>query len=528
MDDANERVGWPVGAGEAGRLMRARDWSNTALGEPERWPQCLKSALDLMLASGFPMLLLYGREYIVFYNDAFRPLLGAHHPRAFGRPALESHSEIRTASEEIRARVWNGETLTFRDRHFRVSRDSPDEDAWFDVSYSPLRDEAQAVAGLVAVATETTARALAERRRDEVEAELRDREARQRILVELGDRTRDLRDPHAVMAVTVELLGRHLSVGRVGYGEIDDALAVFDIKAEWSDGALPSFVGKSSIAQMGAEMLDYCRSGRVWFSDDVERDERPFVRLVSEAYIDCGARAAVSVPLLNAGRWVGSLYATSLTARAWKDSEIALLRDVADRTWVAVERARAETVLRESEAKFRAITEQAEAGIAMSDLDGRIIYANERLGEMVGRSIVGQTIQDLTHAADWPRNKLLFERMLVHGEPFTLEKRLVARDDRVLWSRVTVSARRDARGTIVGGMAVMLDMTDRKAAEAERARAEAAVAADLRGTRLLRDLSARLVPEGDTQVMYDEILQAAIVLSSAQAGIVQVLDEETR
>jgi PAS domain S-box-containing protein len=649
--------------------------------------------VDLVLTSGFPLVLLVGREHVLLYNDAFAGMLSRLHPGTLGRPVFEVLPEVRATSEHILARVWSGETLSFRDQHFRVPRNGPQEDVWVDISYSPLRDEAGVTAGTLVVVTETTARVLAQRRRDEVEAELREREARQRLLVELGDRTRELGDAAAIMHATVELLGRHLGVGRAGYGEIDDALLCLDIVAEWTESQ-PSFLGPISIATCPSDMLQHCRSGRVWVIEDVEADSRPAVRQMQAAYAACDARALISVPLTKGGRWLASLYVTSPNARAWTERDIELVRDVAERTWVAVESARAQAVLRESEERFRAISEQAEVGISIADLEGRIIYANDRHCEILGHcrdAVIGQTIQQMTHVEDWPRNKQLFDAMLGSGRPFTIEKRLSGSAGRVRWTRVTVSARRDARGRIIGGVGVTIDLTDRKLAEEalraseerqafllalndelrrattpaeivrlvgaalarhlrvaaagylqaaddgssaaangysdgnipddagfaliqargrvsqrlgsgedvvfgdsadgttlderdlavlrrtgvvagalvplskagrseawlyalhdqprtwpeaervllhevtqrtreaiERARAEAAVTADLRDTRLLRDLAARLVAEGDVHVIYDEILHAALALSAGDAGVVQGLDDETR
>ncbi|HEX2990312.1 MAG TPA: PAS domain S-box protein, partial [Anaerolineales bacterium] len=59
----------------------------------------------------------------------------------------------------------------------------------------------------------------------------------------------------------------------------------------------------------------------------------------------------------------------------------------------------------------------------------------------------------------------------------------------------------------------------------ERKRAEEAMAADLANMQILRDLGARLVPEGDLQVVYREFVQAAVSITHADAGTVQILDE---
>jgi hypothetical protein len=83
------------GNSEMARRMRAFDWSTSDLGPPEQWPQNLRSALGLCLTSRFPILLWWGPQFTVLYNDAYISFLGdAKHPRFLGRPGRECWSEI--------------------------------------------------------------------------------------------------------------------------------------------------------------------------------------------------------------------------------------------------------------------------------------------------------------------------------------------------------------------------------------------------------------------------------------------------
>jgi PAS domain S-box-containing protein len=132
------------------------------------------------------------------------------------------------------------------------------------------------------------------------------------------------------------------------------------------------------------------------------------------------------------------------------------------------ERKKAEAALSESEARFRAIAEQTDAGVAMADREGRLIWVNDRLAEIVARQpddTMRLSIQDYTHPDDWEENERLFRRMIEDGVPFVLEKRLGHPDGGTRWNRVSVSPRRDAGGRIVGGIAVAIDISDRKLAD---------------------------------------------------------------
>jgi hypothetical protein len=63
-----------------GALMRAKDWSATPLGLPEKWPQSIKNSVGICLNPRFPILLWLGPELRLVYNDAYIPFLGLRIP----------------------------------------------------------------------------------------------------------------------------------------------------------------------------------------------------------------------------------------------------------------------------------------------------------------------------------------------------------------------------------------------------------------------------------------------------------------
>lgn len=78
-----------AGGGEMGAIIRATDWSKTALGPVEGWSQSLRMMVSFLLANRFPLLLWWGPDYISIYNDAYRPILGVKHPKSMGQPVSE-------------------------------------------------------------------------------------------------------------------------------------------------------------------------------------------------------------------------------------------------------------------------------------------------------------------------------------------------------------------------------------------------------------------------------------------------------
>lgn len=154
----------PQGGGAMGALMRVHDWSTSPLGEPDGWPLSLRNAIGLLLPAQAQIVLFWGAEYVALYNDAYAPTIGDKHPRALGRPAVESWTELWDDLEPLLRRVRDtGETVHAKDRPFYIERHGFGEEVYFDISYSPVPDDSGAVGGVLCIVSETTNRVLAER-----------------------------------------------------------------------------------------------------------------------------------------------------------------------------------------------------------------------------------------------------------------------------------------------------------------------------------------------------------------------------
>ncbi|HMD80264.1 MAG TPA: PAS domain S-box protein, partial [Anaerolineales bacterium] len=132
------------------------------------------------------------------------------------------------------------------------------------------------------------------------------------------------------------------------------------------------------------------------------------------------------------------------------------------------ERKQAEEALRESEERFRALLRQATAGIVRKDAEGKFIFVNEAFCNMLGydeAELLGKTAWQFTHADDLEENKRLFERAMMEGIPFKLEKRLLRKDGSILWVDVSVSPIMDAAGAPQSAVAIEVDITRRKEVE---------------------------------------------------------------
>ncbi len=154
-----------AGGGEMGALMRANDWAATPLGPVSTWPQSLRSAVSVCLGSRFPIVIYWGADYVVLYNDAYAEILGKKHAWALGRRCKEVWSEI----WDVIAPMLDGVTATGEatwsdDQLLILERQGYPEECYFSFSFSPVRGAAGGVEGIFTAVIENTRRVLGERR----------------------------------------------------------------------------------------------------------------------------------------------------------------------------------------------------------------------------------------------------------------------------------------------------------------------------------------------------------------------------
>lgn len=158
--------------GETGSLIRAFNWLNTPLGPIEEWSQSLKVALQILLSSRFPMQILWGSDYIQFYNDAYIPIAGNKHPTGLGQRGAECWQEVWDFSGPLLDRVMaTGEATWSEDQLLVLNRNGRAEEGYFTFSYTPIWDEPEKVGGIFIAVNETTQRILGERRERALRAE---------------------------------------------------------------------------------------------------------------------------------------------------------------------------------------------------------------------------------------------------------------------------------------------------------------------------------------------------------------------
>jgi len=334
-----------TGGGTMGDRIQAFDWSASPLGTPETWPPSLRVTLSNMLRSKMPTYLLWGQQLITFYNDACLPLRGIR-PEALGQPLPQVWAEIWDVASPLVTQARHGEATYIQDVPvWIVQRKGYPEETWWNASFSPVMAETGHVGGVLIVIHETTERVFGEQRL--------------RFLVDLSTRLRGIPDARGVMATAAELLGRHLKASRVGYAELSEIGSSFTVERDWVEGATPTFVGQYRMSDVGLFIENELRAGHTVRIDDASADARTADERVAAAFLRANKRATIIAPLIRDGRLVAALFVHQVEPRHWRDDEVTLVQEVAERTWTSVLRARAETDLRESEARFRQFAEHS-------------------------------------------------------------------------------------------------------------------------------------------------------------------------
>jgi PAS domain S-box-containing protein len=434
--------------------LRLMPGSTSGLGPPDRWPAALQNVLRLVLRSNFPMAVVWGENRILFYNDAYIPILGRKHPRSLGAPFFEVWPEVREFIDPILTRAYAGQSTYLEDAPVLIERHGYPEQTFFTFAYSPVEDEDGTILGAYCACTETT---------EKVQAELR-----QSFLLQLERRLRELVEPLDVIAAAEEALGRHLGVSRVGYGEVDEGERFFTTQRNWTDGSVAHQVGTHDLLAFGPELLQAMRDGDVLVIDDAFTDPRSDTPERRAAFAGLEAAAVVTVSLVKRGKLRAALYVHDRHPRRWTPGEVELIRTIAERTWSAVEWARTEIALRESEDHHRHFIELSPQVPWTASPSGRLLTISPRFEDLTGSPVeeaLAAGWENVLHPDDVAPVMEAVGRSFETGEPLDVEHRVRLKSGQYGWMRSRAYPRRDEHGTILRWYGTTEDISDRKRVE---------------------------------------------------------------
>ena len=290
---------WLSGGGDLGHLIREHNWSKTPLGPITRWPQSLKTAVNLMLNSQHPMWIGWGRGMTFLYNDAYISVLSlAKHPGSLGRPAREVWAEIWDVCGPLANKVFaKGEPSFLNDLRLFMNRGEYLEETYYSFSYSPIYGESGKVAGLFCPSAENTASVLHARRL--------------RTLSELSAKALVEKTADAACASSVETISRNPDDIPFCLLYLLDA----DRKSAILKGTAHVRIGIDRVSPVQIRLAGDASISHLWPLNEVIEDSQP--RLVPLANED-------SLPLGLAGQRVAEALVLPVTA-AGKGQPIGVL-----------------------------------------------------------------------------------------------------------------------------------------------------------------------------------------------------------
>jgi PAS domain S-box-containing protein len=300
----------------------------------------------------------------------------------------------------------------------------------------------------------------------QIHESLRESEARFRFLSELGEATRDVTDPEALMVVVARRLGEHLRVSRCAYAEVfDDEQSHFTIRHDYTDGCA-STVGEYELVLFGPRAAADQRGGRTLVVHDVDAELTP-----SEGgamFNSIGIKAIICCPLLRGGKLVAMMAVHQTWPRTWTANDVALVEAVVERSWAYIERARAMRALADSERNLRLMADAMPQIVWTARPDGMLDYYNQRWFDYIDKpssALQLATWDNYIHPDDLGRAYEAWSHSIRTGEQYTIEFRVRRADGAYRWFLVRALPVRDAGGSVARWFGTCTDIHDNKLAD---------------------------------------------------------------
>lgn len=454
-----------------GELIRRKDWSNTEVGSPEAWPQSLKTIVNFLLNSKFPMFLWWGPGLICFYNDAYRPSLGkaGKHPSILGMPAREAWPEIWSIIEPLINQVLTtGEATWSENQLVPIYRNNKIEDVYWTFSYSPVNDEFNKIAGVFVTCVETTQQV------QNLKA-IEEREEQLNFTIDAAE------------------------------------LGTWDLNP-----ATNRFVGNSRIKEwfglpQEAEIELPLALNRI-IEEDRQRVTDSILRAMQyESGGNYNIQYTILNPENNQQRMVLAKGKAIFNEKKEAYRFSGTLQDITGQILAG-------NNLRESEQKFRLLADSMPQFVWTSDPEGNLNYFNQSVFDYTGKTrdnLKKNCWVEIVHPDDREENIKKWAESIKTGQDFLLEHRFRRQDGAYRWQLSRASPQRDEQGNIRMWVGTSTDIQEQKAFSDKLAKeVEKQVKELVRLNETLRASEARY------HMMVDEVQDYAILYLNAE-GIIE-------
>ena len=289
----------------------------------------------------------------------------------------------------------------------------------------------------------------------------------QSFLLALSDSLRPLTNPVTIQTIAAQQLLAELQAGWVYYVSLaTDSDTIARLEGVSTEEPLPLPLGTRMSRFGKAFLADYTTNRTVRYGDT--QAEPSFTAQDRQAFRMIRAGALIAVPLVKDDKLMGLFSVASPTPRVWTHQEVDLVKQVAERTGVALERAKAEEALRQSEAAFRLIAQAAPALVWVCSALGENIYFNQRWYDYTGQTIdqasgLGWAVT--MHPDDAFRILPYWQHCQRTGEAYEGEVRYRRHDGVYRWHIFRALPRLSSTGQIEAWYGLSIDTDDAKQAQ---------------------------------------------------------------
>jgi len=305
--------------------------------------------------------------------------------------------------------------------------------------------------------------------RQKIREEMDQAQRRQEFLLRLNDQLSNINDQYEIMEIAARNVSDFLKVDTAGYGEVYEDRGVIIIEREWSRGLITNEGKVERLDQYSSPILESLKSGQPAIINDVRTDPRLGDPAIQALYSTINVRSGFAVPLHKSGRFIAEFYVYSSVPRNWTSDEIALVEDVAERTWLAIEKVRAEAKLRETEARFKLIAESLPALVWIVKPNLELTYTNERWVTYSGlppEEALGHSWTAAIHPDDWVRMTEELKPVVANQTPYTTEVRYRSAEGEYRWHIIRAAPVHNVTGEFKGWVGTSVDIHDLKMTEA--------------------------------------------------------------
>lgn len=326
---------------------------------------------------------------------------------------------------------------------------------------------------------------ITERAKAKEEAQLA--QHRQEFLLNLNDQLASLHNPAEIMEAAARNLALLMKVDTVGYSEVYADRNLVVVEREWSRGAISNEGQAYPFDSIPPYQIPLMLQGKPIIIEDVATDPNYSDPIAQAFYRTANVRSALAVSLLRDGQLTTVLYAVNSEPRSWSSDDIALVEDVAERTWLAIEKARAEIGLRQTEARFRIIAESLPALVWILDTELRLTYTNDRWLAFSGlppSEALGESWMKWVHPEDLRRVEEEVKLVRQNKSSYATEMRYRTVDGVYRWHMIQAAPLFGPSGELTGWCGTSVDIHDLKETEAALRKSEDRLSLAQRAARI--------------------------------------------